>query len=445
MPLPGKSGKQKKIDIADYYSVRVAPMWSGLKQESAVFWWLCIYLIFEYVRPQSIYPALDFLPWTQTALLFALLTVKSDESVRWVSNTGNVLFILYFLIILISSAFAFMPNSSLDKIDIMANWVVVYFLIITVINSERRFIIFLLLFLLVNFKMSQHGFLSYAGRGFSYARWGLTGTPGWFGNAADYAIQMGIFFPLSVAFILALKHNWGRIKKLFFYAMPLTALMVIVGSASRGAQLGLAAMGIWFIMKSRGGIRTLISILLLGWILYSILPPKMLEEFHNAGTDSTSLERFSLWKFGYRVAQEHKLTGVGYNNWIDYCWYRYRSPAGVKGLRWCLTTHNSYLLVAIETGIPGLVSYISIILYIFVQNYRTRNVAKRSGNKLYALTAHALDGGIIAYIISTFFFTVVYYPILYVQVALTVALYEIARKQLASTIDDQQSHVARKA
>ena len=69
MSFSRKSAKQTEVDIADYYAVKPRAIWQGLKQESPAFWWLCIYLFLEYIRPASLYPVLDILPWTQIALL----------------------------------------------------------------------------------------------------------------------------------------------------------------------------------------------------------------------------------------------------------------------------------------------------------------------------------------------------------------------------------------
>ena len=213
-----KFGRQKKVstDIEDYYSINVRSIWAGLKQESAAFWWLCIYVFIEYVRPQSIYPVIDIIPWAQVTLLLAIVTAYVDKSVVWVRSSVNGLFIFFFIAVFLSVLFAFKQAASLGTINNPINWIIVYFLIITVVNTEKRFLVFILLFLLVSFKMSQHGFRSYAARGFSFSGWGVAGAPGWFQNSGEFGIQMAIFTPLSIAFILALKESWGRLKRLFF-------------------------------------------------------------------------------------------------------------------------------------------------------------------------------------------------------------------------------------
>lgn len=426
MKLPGKSANQTPVDIADYYAVKPSLIWKGLKQEHASFWWLSVFLFFEYVRPQSIYKVIDVLPWSQLAIIFACMAAFSERGTRYVRNPANVLFILFFIIVFLSSVFAFLPSIAFEKISIPISWLIVYFLIITIVNTEKKFFVILLLFLLANFKMSQHGFLTYAQRGFGYASWGLSGSPGWFENAGDFGIQMVIFAPLAIAFIFALRAYWGRYKKLFFYLLPFTALVTIVGTASRGAQLGIAATGLWFILKSSFGLRAIIGILVLGGALYSILPEKMLEEYSSAGDDETSERRLELWDYGLDVVGDHPFLGVGYENWLAYCWFDNPNASG----GFCLEVHNAYIEALTEIGIIGFIVFIMNLIIILILNAKTRVNANKIGNKFIWYIAHGLDGGLVGTIVACVFFSILFYPMFWIQLALTVSLYEITKKQL---------------
>ncbi len=439
MKLPGKSANQANIDIADYYAVKPGSIWRGLKQESAAFWWLCIYMIFEYVRPQSIYTVIDVLPWAQIALLLACITAYADRNIKLVRNPANFLFVSFFIIVLLSSVFAFLPSKSFEEIHIPVNWLILYFLIISIVDSEKKFIMFMLLFFLVNFKMSQHGFFSYAQRGFGYAKWGLTGSPGWFENAGDFGIQMTIFAPLATAFILALRSNWGRFKRLLFYLLPFTGLISIVGTSSRGAQLGIAVVGVWFLLKSRRGIKAIAGIVIVGWALYSILPQQMLTEYSLAGEDKTSEHRLVMWEYGLEVVGDNPVLGVGLENWVDYCWFM--NPNGIDGKR-CLEAHNTYIEALTEIGITGFVVFLLNMSFIFILNARTRANAKQLGNKFISYIAHGLDGGLVGCMAASMFFSVLFYPMFWLQLAMTVSLYEISRKQLNNSVEPLPEHQA---
>ena len=415
-------------------------MWLGLKQESAAFWWVCIYVFFEYVRPQQIYPEIDVLPWPQIALLMAVITTYIDKKVIWVKSVENRFVVMFSVVVAMSIVFAFRPSTSWAYINEVVNWIIIYFLIISVVNTEKRFFIFVLLFLLASFKMSQHGFRTFAGRGFSFASHGVSGPPGWFANSSEFGIQMAIYVPLAMAFVASLRQYWGRIKKLFFYLMPFTGIFTIAATSSRGAQLAIAGVGIWFIIKSRLGLKAMAGILLLGWILYMVIPPAQLARFESMGEDETSASRLLYWDIGMGVFADNPLLGVGFRSWRDYC--ASVVNMNVEGERLaCLEVHNTYIQAAVELGIGGIVLFLLMIIYVFVLNARTRNYARTNENKFILYMAHGLDGGLIGLIISGTFVSVLWYPFFWFQMGMAVALNEISRRQALLITSDSKNTV----
>ena len=427
MKLPHKSKNRDDIDITDFYAVKIKSLWRGMRQEPLSFWFLIAYFFFEYVRPQQIYPAIDIIPWSQTMLLGMAISVYLDRSVRWVSNIENKLFILFCFIIVLSGVFAFMPSVSLANWKVIFNWFLVYFFLILIVNSEQRLFLFTLFYLLFSFKMAQHGFFSWARRGFSFTTWGLIGAGGWFQNSGEFATQMLIFSTLSAAFVMALREHWqGRLKRWFFYMMPFMGVMSVMGASSRGAQLGLAAIGVLLLIKSKAGFKTYISLAFLGLLLFFILPEQQIERFSSIGHDTTSLTRIAYWKFGLQVMHEHPLLGVGYNNWLSYS--TFKAPEGIFFDRIELP-HNIFIQGGAELGYTGLICFILMILFVFITNARTRVLGKRLHNKFLTYMAYGLDAGLVGYLVAGFFVTILYYPFFWVQMAMTVALHVIATQQ----------------
>lgn len=420
----------KQVDIEDYYAVNVRAIWRDLKHGNASFLWLCLYLFLEYIRPATLYPVIDILPWTQIALIFATYTAFSDRNIKWVKSSANILMFLFIFVVLLSCAFAFSPLKAIDAIDIPILWLLAYFLIINNVNTEKKFIAFLLLFILLNFKMSSHGFSSFAMRGFAYTKWGVVGSPGWFRDSGDFGTAMTIFVPLVISFIVALHHKWGKYKKWFFYYVAMTGLVTIVATSSRGAQLGIVGVAIWFILKSKKAIKTLLMAVVLGSLVYSYLPEKMLAEYQNAGDDSTSESRLAHWAFGMEVVEAKPVLGVGYNNWLKYC--NYMNPHGlVDDFRGrCLEPHSTYVEALAELGVIGAIVYACIIFCIFRINYKTRLLVRSQDNKFSTYIAHGLDGGLVGYLISSLFFTVLFYPFVWIQLAMTVALHQVTKSGL---------------
>jgi putative inorganic carbon (HCO3(-)) transporter len=413
-------------DIKGYYSLHFKTLWSGFKQEHASFWFLCIYFLFEYVRPQVLYPALDILPWSFIFLILSVFAAFLDKSVTWVTSPINKLFVFFILIIISSAIFSDYPEVSWAGRNTMLTWVLAYFLVICVVNTERRLLLFLLAYLLLSLKMSQSGVRDWVSRGFSFAGYGLIGSPGWFRNSGEYAIQMLIFGSLALAYVVSFREFWGKYKKWIMFAAASTGYLAVMGASSRGAQLGLAIIMIWGVLKIRGGFKFLILIIALGIALYHLLPEHELERFRSAGTDSTSLQRLAYWRVGIKLAEEHPVLGIGYLNWTPVTNKLY--PEGVGPFHQMQVPHSIYIQLAAEMGYTGLICYIFMVLAAFFVNEKTRRLIKNSQANYIAILSYGLDAGLIGFLVAGAFVTVTYYPFFWIQIAMIVMLNNVATR-----------------
>ena len=419
-----KKSKEAEVSLEDLYTVKVMSIWRAVRQEHISFWAITAYFFFDYVRPQNIYPAIDIIPWGQLSLLVAIFASLSDRSIKWVDCKQNNILISFFIIVLLSGLFAFKPLVSWEAKTEIINWVLLYFLVINIVNTEKRFFIFLLGYMLFSFKMSQHGFTVWAKRGFSFTEWGLIGAGGYFENSGEYAIQMLIFGCMSAAFVLALKEKWGRYKKWFFYLMPFTAFMVVLGASSRGSQLALLVIGLLMMIRVKAGLKIFLTMIALMALAYFLLPEEQLQRFTEMGSDKNSLNRFAYWAYGWEVIKDHPIFGVGYNNWLSYAYYAV--PEGISYGRIQLP-HNIYIEVAAESGILGLIAFLLLVFFAFSINGSTRKMASQFENKFYYNLTYGFSMGLVGYLVAGTFVTVLYYPFFWVQIALIVALHNIAK------------------
>lgn len=418
--------KNRVVEMTGVYAMKLSALWAALRQENVSLWMLCIYIFFEYVRPQSLYPVLDVLPWTQTILIATLVAAILDRSSTWVGNIENKLLIVFIIIIVLSSVFAFRLSASLSYKEVMGGWLIVYFLIISIVNTERRLILFFLAYCLFNLKMAQHGAVSWASRGFSFASYGLIGSPGWFRNSGEYAIQMLIYGPIAIALVVSLKDYWGRYKKIIFFALAATGYMAVIGASSRGAQIGLVVVGVWFLLNQKNGFKGLLTLIVVAMALYYLLPEAQMQRFSEIGDDKNSLQRLEYWKYGLNhVIPDHPWLGVGYHNWVSYL--NYMVPETMGPLQKNEEPHNIYIQAAAELGIFGLLVFLLLILFAFINNARTRALSCNLENKLLYNLSYALDAGLIGFLVSGGFVTVLYYPFFWIQIAMIVAVNNVAK------------------
>lgn len=419
-----KKSKAVSVDIEDLYAVKIKSLWQAVKQEPLSFWTITAYFFFEYVRPQGIFPAIAFIPWAQICLLAAIFGAVTDRTVKWMPCVENKHLLVFLSIVLLSAALAFKPHIAWETISIIINWVLIYFLVITIVNTEKRFYLFLFAYFIFNFKMSQHGFVAWASRGFSFTQWGLVGPQGWFNNSGEYAIQMQIFACVSTAYVLALNDKWSRLKKWFLYLMPFTAIMTVLGASSRGSQLGLLAIGLLLMVRLKAGFKIFIGLAIFMLLAYSIMPEEQIQRFSNMGDDSTSLTRFAYWAYGWEVIKDNLFLGVGYDNWLEYA--RFTMPDGIYDGRIQLP-HNIYIEIAAESGLLGFFGFLLLLIYALVINGRTRKMALELNHKLFYFLTYGFSMGLVGYLVAGTFVTVFYYPFFWVQIAFIVALHNVTK------------------
>lgn len=421
--------------LGELYALRLSALWAAFRRQPFSFWLVCLYMLFEYVRPQAIYPFLQPIPWAQLLILAAPIAFFLEGGHLRARNPINLWMVLFSGAVVLSWVTAFNPQLSQEQIFIWVNWMLVYFLVANTATTEVRFFLFFLLFLLASFKMSQHGARVWAVRGFGFANWGATGAPGWFHNSGEFGIQMCVFFPLSLYFFGALKSHWSLVKRVIFLVMPATAVMSMIATNSRGALLGGVAVGLWILLRTRYRVRGLVGLGALTLITIAVMPDETRKRFSVIGEDETSQNRLTYWRNGVKIFKEHPVTGIGYENWGEYHQTYYGRAA---------LPHNIFIQAGAELGSVGLVSLLGLIVASFVVNYRTRKVVKRMGERgrFISMTARGLDGAMIGYLASAFFVTVLFYPYLWFALGMTSALHAAAVAQQAGAANTLQSTVA---
>ena len=74
--------------MPDVYRLGPRAIWRYLQTQPASFWFVCIYLFFEYVRPQQLFPIINFLPWGQVIL--GLTTLALLIGARGFSDRSSI-------------------------------------------------------------------------------------------------------------------------------------------------------------------------------------------------------------------------------------------------------------------------------------------------------------------------------------------------------------------
>lgn len=426
MAISHRHGSSSNRSVRSPFPLTLLGFWRAFWAEPWSFKLTCMYVFFEYVRPQQIYQSIAFLPWSRLTILAAVGAYFIEGRGLRSRTVANGLLIGFSTVVLLSSVFAYSPDTSFDRITFFVNWLIAFFLIANTATDQRKFFIFTVLFLLWSTKMSQ-----FAARSFITGGGSSGGAPGWFQNSGEFALQMCIFVPLSLHFIIGLYPSLTKLQVGLLSLLPLTGVLGIVNSGSRGGVLGLAFVSLWLLLQSKRKVRGLLVLALVLPTVWGILPQYQKQRFSTAGEDETSLTRITYWKRGIEMANDHPLLGVGYENWVPYYVAHY-PPSEDKIVRYDVNgnamvevSHNSFVEVASQLGYSGLFLFVCLIASIWYMNWKSRQRLSGLGvpGRFLVHMSYGLDAGVIGFIVAGFFMAVALNPFLWFQLAMAAALH----------------------
>lgn len=408
-------------------SLNVRGVFNAFRGEHFSFIAISFYLIFEYLKLEQAYPIFGVLPLLRLSLIAAMLAYVVDQKSKLNRSLLGPLLVAFLLQCLLSALSAYRPSVAFERIDIILVWVLVYFLVTGIVSTERRLFLFLLVYFLVNLKMSQFGFFSWVQRGFAFADWGVTGA-GWYRNSGELGMQMAMFFSYTVCFVAYFRSFWPRWKRMVMYFLPLSALACVIASSSRGAVISTSAALLYLSLFSKRGFKILVASIAIGVVVYMFMPPEFLARFSSAGDDATSVSRLTYWKDALEILRSHPIFGVGYYNWDAFYRDHYFDPS----LHWRVEeAHNTFLQIGAELGYVGLGLFVLMVLSTFWINWRTMKLcAGRPGFEFLRCFAMGMNAAGVALVVGSNFLTAFVLPSYWMHFALTACLSSIVKKKL---------------
>lgn len=420
------SRKQDTDLVEDLKDLRLGALWKFAVSQPASYWFTLAYLVVEYFRPQTRFPAVDVLPWGQATVGLAFLALLAEGRLPKPRTAAGFLIVAFSGVVLASAVFAYRPDIAFDQLQIYLGWLLIFLVITNVVTNEGRFLVFLLLFLVLSFRFGQFAARNWILGGFSFSV--FYGPAGWFANPGEMGVQLCIFFVLSAAFWWALRKRWSWWKRVLFGLFPATAFLGVIATNSRGAQLALAVVLVWWVVAVARSLRGLLFMALVTAIGFFLIPESQMERWETAGDDATSETRQERFADGLEMMSEHPFVGIGYANWLPYyaTFYTHRERRGLS--------HNIFIEAGAELGYTGLILFILLIAATLHLNRQTRKLARGPPleDRFLYFMAHGLDGALVAFVAAGYFVTILYYPYFWINLAMTVSLNVATRAKLRS-------------
>lgn len=405
-------------------------LWRGFLSQSTGFKIACLYIFFEYIRPQSRFPVIDILPWTMLVILAGVMAMLPEASRKgWTRTPVNGLLVAYFLLAAISLVFAEFPAYGLGNWDSLVPWLVVYVLLTNTVTSRDRFLLILFVYTLCNLRLSQFGLRTFVLSG-GIPGFGFRGPVGWFHNQGELGIQMAMFAPLAMMIMFGLWNRFAWLGKFVLLLLPLSALLTAVGTHSRGAILALGVGMAWGLLALGVRLRTLFGMGVVMIIGVLLLGDDVIARFQTIGEDTTSIRRLIFIEDGFKMIGDHPIFGVGYFNWLPYYIAHFPPVDDVGYLAGHQLPHNILIQATAELGIPGLIVFLALAAWSFILNRQTR-ISVGDSQPFLRLISHGLDASMVAFLVAGQFVTVLYYPYFWITLALTVSLHESCRRDSA--------------
>jgi putative inorganic carbon (HCO3(-)) transporter len=175
-------------------------------------------------------------------------------------------------------------------------------------------------------------------------------------------------------------------------------MTLILGlTQARGAYLGLAAALIFLIiLRFKFGWLVLplfISIILGAALIFG--PSVLVDKINQVQSNASSMEvRVDIWTRAIYMIEDFPITGVGigtFNNVADaYYPFYLEAPASVPH------AHNLYLQIAVDLGIPGLLSWLVLLIFMFSSSLQIYKVGIKGNMPLQKVLGASLFAALIA-------------------------------------------------
>jgi len=398
-------------------------------------------LVFNSFRPDKLIPGGSILQYLPTLLLLILFVKWIGEKHKMLSNPQTKLFFAMIILLAISVILARNKSWAFTQYKSIVIYIFVpYILMVQFIDTSFKADKYIRLFLLLGIFFGVLGIVGKA----------KIVVPQ-FSDENDFALYANILIPFS--FFLAQEASSLK-SKIIYYSTIVIFVIVDVKSFSRGALVGLLSVGLFLFLKSRRKLVIFcISILLLICIM-AVATPEYWAKMDTISLQSTqdqtgtARERLESWKAGWHMFLDNPVFGIGPRNfgiWFPEYYVEYGDKHAHN--MWGRVAHSLYFTLLSENGLTG-----TIIFFLMVwHNYRshrfisTLNVRKndlaescnvdnlsredvrRAIRNLYYLSLSCC-GGLIAYLITGAFISVLWYGYFWILTSFFVIIENSARK-----------------
>jgi O-antigen ligase len=352
-------------------------------------------------------------------VLYAIYdAIKRGTLPRFFATRQAKLFLAFFIIAAIAQVFpshALTPESELFRVYI--SQAVFFCAVQSLMSSQKR---------LRNTLLATQASLGLASI-YLIREWQVAGMsfdyrPGFVtGDANTYSASALVCLPLGFCLALHFRSGWRRY---FCVAAIALGLFTLLLGASRGGFIGLLVAAAALVWRSRNRMAiTLIAGAALFLLLLSPLSPARRLLSPTRSDQESTQTRATLWTAGLSMIREHPLRGIGLG--------RYSTAAfEATGIRH--VAHNTYIEIAAETGIPGLICFVCMIAASVRTLGKTIETAKARRLHFLYQASRGMQAGMVAFCVAAFFLSGEYFKLFWCMLFISMCMPRIVRGAAAA-------------
>jgi probable O-glycosylation ligase (exosortase A-associated) len=296
--------------------------------------------------------------------------------------------------------------------------------IMVITNRERLNGVIWMIALSIGFYGVKGGIFTIA-HGGVYRVQGPTGT--FIGGNNEMALALVMTVPLIAYLRTQERRRWLKLG--LTGAMLLTAIAAI-GSQSRGALVGMAAMGLFLWLKSSNKFMTALLMVIAVGAIGSIMPQEWYDRMETTKTyeeDASALGRINAWHTAFNVAKD-RLTGGGIEMFRPSVFRQYApEPGRVHDV------HSVYFEMMGEHGFVGFGLFMTIMAFTWMKGSSIIRQTKRNADLKWAKDLAAMTQvSIIGYATCGAFLGLAYFDYYWHLVAITVILDHLVKERIAN-------------
>ena len=246
------------------------------------------------------------------------------------------------------------------------------------------------------------------------------------GGNNEIGLALIMTIPLIRYLHLQAKNNWIRLGLMAAIGLSVVA---ILGTQSRGALLGLVAMVVMLLWKTRRRfvfMSLLVPVFIAGYLFMPQSWHDRMESIKNYQQDESAMGRINAWEFAFNVAKDRPLVGAGNRAFLPDMFARYApDPEEVHD------AHSIYFEVMAEHGFVGFGLFMLLGWFTWRSCSRVAKQAESRLNGQWIVDlAGMLQVSMVGYAVSGAFLGLAYFDLYYHLIALVV-LIKVQVQQLA--------------